>query len=92
MARNQPFDFSDEDDLIASGGTNATDAEYSESGWADSPDMTSQSMGRSSMDETGRHATQKARQQSQTATHTRSSAEPPDSPTSMNKKRGNQPR
>jgi hypothetical protein len=87
MGRNQPFDFSDDEDLtIASGGANTADAEYSETGWSDSPNMNS------AMDDIGGQASEKATQKSQTATHARSSAEQHDTPTSMNRKRGNQPR
>jgi hypothetical protein len=85
MSRNQPFDFTDDDDIsLASGSANTTDAEYTEFGWADSPEMGS------AMEDTGRQG-QKTRK-SQTATHMRRSAEQPDSPTSMSHKRGNQPR
>ena len=89
MARNQPFDFSDEDDLSLTRNTDFDDAEFTESGLA-SPYGTSGHAG----DGMTHHQTGAASQASraQTTTPTRESAESWEANTSMSKKRGNQPR
>jgi len=95
MARKRSFEFSDDDDFAeTTHSTHINDAELSESGSAGL-----HGMGDDMLDETasgqrsGKAATSRAAQQAQTATQTRSSAaQQADSPTSMNDKRGNQPR
>jgi hypothetical protein len=97
MARNQPFDFSDDDDLATASAAGSQQAEFSESGSTTGlhgmagmgDDLTGETAAHETGKQTGK-AAQKAAQQ--TATQTRSTTGQHDSPTSMQRKRGNQPR
>ncbi len=89
MGRDQPFDFSDDEQAAAM--TGSRNSEFSESGSAISDDL----MDQAAIIESGpqaRTAAAKSAQQSQTATQARTSTGHHDTPTSMQHKRGNQPR
>jgi hypothetical protein len=99
MARNQPFDFSDEDDIVTASTAGSRDVEFSESGSTDLAGMAVMGddlMGETATGKTGRKtgtaaaAAQVAQQQ--TATQTRAATGQQDTPTSMQHKGGNQPR
>jgi hypothetical protein len=105
MARNQPFDFSDDDDIaVASSSGSRHEAEFSESGSAGLHGMAGTGdglMGEAATHEASRkagaaarEAAEKAAQRAsqQTATQARGSAGQSDTPTSMQHKKGNQPR
>ena len=91
MARNQPFDFSDDDDAsLSSRSTEFDDAQFTDSGLASPYGMSTHS------GDTGAHQTGAASQTAQgratTTTPARESAESRENTTPMSKKRGNQPR
>jgi hypothetical protein len=110
MARNQPFDFSDDDDIgIGShssqsshrshGAHGSHGAHASDTSYSSSPDMIGSAdltdadlLGDTGAQQSGRMG-KAAKQAAQTQTATRSTtAQQHDSPTSMQHKRGNQPR
>lgn len=100
MARNQPFDFSEDDDFaVSSSGGSMQDAELSEAGTARLHNLGDDMLAEAGMDHQGsQQAGQQARQarqaarQTQTATQTRATAQQHDTTTSLQNKRGNQPR
>ena len=96
MARNQPFDFSEDNDLAAaSSGASRHDAELNESGPASFHPMGEEMLAAHGMDHHGsQHAEHQLRQarQTQTATQTRAKVQQRETTTPMHRKRGNQPR
>jgi len=97
MARNQPFDFSEDSDFAAasSGGHHHQDAELSESGTASMHPLYDDMLASSGLDYHGsQHAEHQVRQarQTQTATQTRAKVKLRETTTPLHRKRGNQPR
>ena len=99
MARNQPFDFSDDDDIDMSHGSSARHSGISGSsdaiGSADlsEADLLDETSAQSGVIQSGVMGSKSAKQAAQTQTATRSTtAQQHDAPTSMQHKRGNQPR
>jgi hypothetical protein len=96
MARNQPFDFSEDSDAAAqSGGGHLRDAELSESGEVSMTPMYDDMLASSGLDYHGsQHAEHQLRQarQTQTATQTRAKVKQRETTTPLHRKRGNQPR
>jgi hypothetical protein len=108
MARNQPFDFSDDDDIgigshssqSSHGAHGSHSAAGADSSLSDSPEMIGSAdltdaelLGDTATPQSGRMGSKAAQQAAKTQTATRSTtAQQHDSPTSMHHKRGNQPR
>lgn len=99
MARNQPFDFSDDDDIgigshsSSARNTGITGSSDMLSSDLNDADLLDESSAQQSGRMTGKAAQQAAQQAAQTQTATRSTtSQQHDSPTSMQHKRGNQPR
>jgi hypothetical protein len=102
MARNRSFDFDDEDDFAAASPTaaHASGTEFSESGSAGPSGMGDALIGEALLGEagmsqqSGQHSSRRSAQPAPTATRTRSAKgqKQSETSTSMQEKRGNQPR
>jgi hypothetical protein len=109
MARNQPFDFSDDEDIGITSRTASTDdadiaasgssSSSRSSGMAESSDLSEMGdadlLGDTAAEQAGRQGRRSAKSQEaaqQIKTATRGSTGQHDPPTSMQNKRGNQPR
>jgi hypothetical protein len=94
MARNQPFDFSDDDDIgIGHGSSSRHTSMSGSSDMIGSADLADADLLDDSTAHSGHTGSKSAKQAAQTHTATRSTtAQQQDTPTSMQHKRGNQPR
>ena len=94
MARNQPFDFSDDDDIDMSHGSSTRHSGISgSSDMIGSADISDADLLDETTAQSGKMGSKSAKQAAQTQTATRSTtAQQHDTPTSMHHKRGNQPR
>jgi hypothetical protein len=92
MARNQPFDFSDDDDIGISHGSHHSSMSGS-SDMIGSADHSDAELLDDTTAQSGRTGSKSGKQAAQTQTAARSTtAQQHDTPTSMHHKRGNQPR